>query len=84
MPKNFECARITPNDDGTFSIGVTLPPKKGKGGEMGYYDREKTFTAGSIEEALSKIKKYGGGKSDLDDFMKPRMGKDDEDDEENY
>ena len=87
MPKKFDSARITPNDDGTFSVSICPVPKKqeGKDGGMSVgYERDKTYSAATLEDAIGKISGFSGngdGPADMEDFLNPRRGKQDSEDE---
>ena len=88
MPKRFERASITPNDDGTFSVSICPIPKKEKGkdgGSVGLaYERDKTYSAATLEDAIGKISGFSGngdGPADMEDFLNPRRGKQDAEDE---
>jgi hypothetical protein len=90
MAKTFERVSINPNDDGSFSISITPVRKeeKGKDGSVGIsYQDDKTYTAASLEEAIGKIRGFGGDTAempeepaegeydDMDEFMSPDRGK---------
>jgi hypothetical protein len=63
MAKMFDRATIECNDDGTYSLSVTPPPKEkeGKEGEaVSIYGKEKRATCQSLEEIGAKIKSLSG------------------------
>ncbi len=90
MAKVFERANLSQNDDGSYTIGITPVRKKSKnksGEVMTTYEDEKTYTAATLDEAMKKIQGYGGKpekdpKGELDDWMNPDRGMEEETDVE--
>jgi len=73
--KPFECARITPNDDGTFNVGIEPLRKKDKKGALVYGD-EHRMSAANLQEAIKKLSGYGTSEDeDVANFMNPERGK---------
>lgn len=80
MAKIFEDANITSNDDGSFSIRfrpVRSEDESGNDGMTSIMGTEKTATAGSLEEALSKIQELAGNVEEEDETETPDEGEGD-------
>jgi hypothetical protein len=90
MQKQFERVSMNQNDDGTYTISITPMRKKekSKDGEPAIaYQEDKTYTAASLEDAIHKIRGFGGEAEDpedgdVDGFMNPMRGMAKEDEEE--